>query len=204
MVHDRPFTVSLSSGYNHVAVRSTNHYKYYSQTYPQALTLSYALTDWYRLSFSQKMAFANYKSKGRIAEISSKQGAAYTSSVTNTFYLDKQKRVSFQIGYDYRRDDVEGSNASKFAHSARSAYNFPVWHDWTGSANFKYKYTEYPHSNLPVKRWDEEYTAGVYLTIPLGPQWELSPSYSFTNNLSKDDANTYLNHAAGASLSYSF
>ena len=198
----------LISQFSFSATDAVVNHKYYSSTLSPSLTFIYSFTDWHRLTLTERYTYANYKSKGTSAEFTSKKGPSYATECSNNFYFNKEKSLYLQLGYEYGVDDPEGSNNVKDAHTARAGLYFPFLYDWTGNFKFKFKFSDYPeYTNPPataIRRFDEEYTFGPSITIPLKNKWTLTTQYNYTNVNSKDNAYTYINHSGGATLSYSF
>ncbi len=182
--------------------------KYYTHNFAPSLTEIYSLADWWRVTLTGRITYTDYKSTGTNADRTSKEGPAYSVDAANNFYLTPEKNRYVQIGYEYGVDEFEGSNFVKDIHAVRGNYYFPFFWGWSAQAKFKYKFTDYPEYTTPPAtapvRYDEELTTGGSLTIPLPHDWTLTAQYTYTNAQSKDNTYTYINHAGGGSLSYSF
>ena len=193
-------TTQLKSGFTYTIV----DHKYYNKVFTESLTLTYPFTDYYKLTFSEKLNFELYKSEGTKEDVSSKQGLGNTTTFTNYFYMNKKKTKYIELGFVYDRDNPEGANFVKNEYDVNTAFNFPVRRDWTGAVGFKFKYADYPETTASIQRIDKKFIPSTSLTIPLVDKWKLKIEYEYTNDDSNDPAFKHLNHASGMVLSKSF
>lgn len=197
----KPLITQISSGYTYTAING----KHYSKGYPQGVTFIYSPFDWYRITLADKYNYQVYKSRGTKAEVTSKYGPQNIVSVTNNFYMNKEKSLYAQAGYDFELNETEGSNFVKDANSVRAALNFPFFRSMDGNVSFKYKNSDYPETTAAIQREDNEYTADASLTAPFFIKpWKIKVAYVYKLNDSNDPAFNYVNHSGGASLQYYF
>lgn len=199
-VMDKAFITQLSPAFSHVAVDR----KFYSSSYPASLTFIYSYWDWHRVIFTDSFTLTDYKLEGSLPTNTSREGIGNNISVTNNFYMDKEKKKSFQIIYSLGADDTVGSLNVKDHWSIGGGFSAPLFGDTSGNIRFRFKDINFPETNAAIQRHDQEWTISGSLNIPLNDSWSWSPFYSYTNVNSKDEIFSYLNHAGGANLTYSF
>ncbi len=196
---------SLSTQLGQTTTYTRINHKYYSLAVAPSATIIYSFADWHRVTLSEKITHTTYKNEGTDPNRTSRKGWGYLLSVTNNFYLNKEKDRYVQFVFDWGVDDPRGDNNVKDAFGYKLAYYFPFIWDWDANAFFKFKYANFPEYGPPASvptRFDQEYTSGLSLSRSLNANWSLSLSYNFTDNLSKDNTYTYDNHATGFRLSF--
>jgi len=198
---------SLSAQLGQTTTYTQIDHKYYSLAAAPSATIIYSFADWHRVTLSENITHTTYKNEGTDPSRTSRKGWGYLLSVTNNFYLNKEKDRYVQFVFDWGADDPRGANNVKDAFGYKLAYYFPFIWGWDASAFFKFKYANFPEYGTPAgvpTRFDQEYTSGLFLSRSLNANWSLSLSYNFTDNLSKDNTYTYDNHATGFRLSFSY
>ena len=197
----RVFIAQFSSSLTYTTVNG----KFYSVSYPQGVTLIYSFADWHRITFSERPSITTYTTKGSKTEITSKQGFRKALSLTNTFFMNKEKSVAWDLGLDYKNEDPEGSNFVKDVYGASTSWTFPLMSRWESRTSFKFVHSYFPETIAVVHpRVDQEYIASTSVSVPLDAQWKLKGEYSYTHNVSNDPSFAYVNHAGGVSLSHKF
>ena len=200
----RPLLAQFGVSASHVAINS----KYYSMSASPSLTLIYSPHDWWRVTLSNRYTLSTYRLDGANPPFTSQNGPAGALEFSNNFYLNQEKTNYFQAGYDFDTENPNGANFVKNSNAVKGAYYFPLLKNWEGDIHFKYKYTDFPKYTDPpapaITRFDEEYTTGASLNIPLRNNWSMTAQYNLTDTNSKDKFYSYVNHAYGVSLSYSF
>ena len=197
----RLFIAQVTSSVTYTTVNS----KFYSVSYPLGITLIYSFADWHRITFSERPSVATYKTKGSKTEVTSKQGFRNALSLTNTFFMNKEKTMAWDVGLDYKNEDPEGSNFVKDVYGISTSWTFPLVSRWESKTSFKFIYSDFPETLAVVHpRVDQEYIASTSVSVPLDAQWKLKAEYVYTHNVSNDPAFGYTDHAGGASLSYKF
>ena len=205
MLNGRLFIAQAASAYMHTTVNK----KYYASSYPQTLTLIYSFADWHRIIVSDRVTPIFYKVKGSNPLVTSKQGIPNMLSVTNNFYLNKEKTLYLQAGFDWDYEDLTGWNFVKNAYGTTGGLYFPFFPDlfdkWMGSMTVRYVYSRYPVTAARISpRADNEIIPRVSLTIPVFDDWKLTGYYQYTGNRSNDPNFQYGNHEGGALLSRVF
>jgi tetratricopeptide (TPR) repeat protein len=201
MLRGKPFIAQLGHTTAHTILRTT----FYSVSFTESLSFIYSLKDWYRITLSDRWTFSQYASDGSAPDSTGRDGFGNVVGVTNNFYLNKKKNLSFLLGFDYGRDDTQGINYVKNELTYRTGMHFPMVWKWEGDISFKFKDSQYPKYGFPITtpgRRDRQYALGITLSRPLWRYFTLSTSYNYTDNNSRDDNFTYRNHALGATLSF--
>ncbi len=190
----------ISPAFSHATVDR----KYYSSSYPLSLTLIYSYWDWHRVIFTERFTIADYKNEGTNPTDTSREGISNSIELTNNFYFDKEKKSYFQVVYGAGVDEPVGSQYVKNYYTLTGGIYAPLMGNTSGSLKLKFKESDYPETNAAIQRHDEEYVLSGSINIPINDLWVLSPFYSYTNVNSTDNIFTYINHAGGANLTYSF
>lgn len=196
---------SLIVQVGHTTTHSMVEETYYSTAFAQSLTLIYPFTDWYRATLSERWTVSTYNHEGTASDRTSRDGFGNVLSLTNNFYLNKQKTRYLLASADWGRDDTQGANNIKNYGAWRAALHSPLLYKVEGDLSFKFKdsfFPKYGTPNTSPQRHDGEYTLGVTLSRKLTPHWTLNSNYNYTNTESRDGNYTYRNHALGCSLSF--
>lgn len=202
-VKGRPLLVQFGHTTTHALVEQ----EYYSTSFAQSLAAIYSLTDWYRITLSERWTVSKYHREGSAPDQTSRDGFGNVLGLTNNFYLNKKKSISFLWGADYGRDDTQGKNNIKNYGAYRTGFHFPFFFKSEMDLSFKFKDSYFPKWGLPNStpaRRDEEYTLGANLSRQLSTHWTLNANYNYTNADSRAGDYTYRNHALGFSLSYNY
>ncbi len=203
MLSGKPLILQLGHTPAHTIVKDAS----YSESYATSATAIYSFKDWQRLILSEKWTVSNYDSNGSSNDDTSRDGFSNVLGVTNNFYLNKDKTLTIPLGFDWGRDDTEGSNYRKDSSTVRTGLGFPLFYQFNANLSFKFKDSNYPKYGFPTTtpgRRDEEYTFGAGISRPLGRNWTLNLDYSYVNNNSRDDNFTYQNHSFGFTINYNY
>lgn len=202
-LYGRALITQLSQTTAHTLVEE----EYYNTAFTQSLSMIYSLTDWYRLTLSDRLTWSLYNREGLQPDQTSRDGLGNVFGVTQSFYFDKSKKFSTTVTTEYGHDQTQGRNNIKDYGSYRAGLHFPMVDKWEGDLSFKLKHSYFPkygNPNTTPSRNDKECVLSVGLSRPLAKHLTLNTNYSLTANESKDGNYTYRNQAMGFSLSYAY
>lgn len=199
----KPLIAQIGHNTTHTMIRE----QYYSTSFSQSLTLIYPVKDWYRITLSEKWSFTTYDGDGTNPDSTSRDGFGNLAGITKNFYFNKAKNLSALLGFEYGEDDVQGINYIKDAFTYRTGLHFPLLLKVEGDLSFKLKDSQYPKYGFPTTtpgRRDLEYALGATLSRSLSKNWNLTASYNYSDNNSREDSFTYVNQTLGVNLAYNY
>lgn len=208
IIRGKPLVVQLGHTTAHTLVRDD----YYSTSLIQTLNVIYSVTDWYRVTVSDRFSISTFEREGSEPDVTSRDGIGNLVQITNHFYINKKRNLYYLLGFDLQRDVTQGVNYIRNAFAIRTGFHFPVWFSWEADLLFKFRESEYPKFSAPAvseldtqpERRDEEYTFDFGLSKKLTPRWTLNGNYRLVMTDSQNDLYTYTNNALGFSLSYNY